>query len=210
MSQFQHPAASARANLRLYGKRVVLRPLLPTDFDSYREVRLRNEAWLTPWEPSRLTLAADPIRDRNAFATRCSLRDRERQSGTAYGLGLFVDNTFCGEVNLNTVLRGALQSATVGYWIDRDRAGHAYVAEAVVVLSRFAFEELGLHRLEICIIPRNERSHRVMQKLAIRDEGIAERFLEINGVWEVHVRYGFTAEEWQARRDELSRDWLTL
>lgn len=210
MNQFHHPAASARTVLRLYGKRVMLRPLVPTDFDVYREVRLRNESWLLPWEPSRLSLAADPIREAGAFSARCGLRDRERHAGTAYGLGLFVDNTFCGEVNLNTVLRGALQSATVGYWIDQQRAGHAYVAEAVVVMARFAFEELGLHRLEICIIPRNERSHRVMQKLDIRDEGIARRFLEINGVWEDHVRYGFTLEEWQARRDDLTRDWLTL
>ena len=45
---------------------------------------------------------------------------------------------------------------------------------------------------------------------AIRDEGIAQRFLEINGVWEDHVRYGITVEEWRARRDEFGRDWLTV
>ena len=39
-----------------------------------------------------------------------------------------------------------------------------------------------------------------MEKLGIREEGIAQRFLEINGVWEDHVRYGFTAEEWAAPR----------
>jgi len=42
----------------------------------------------------------------------------------------------------------------------------------------------------------------------IREEGLAERFLEINGVWEDHVRYGFTIEEWQQRRDQLSAEWL--
>jgi len=48
----------------------------------------------------------------------------------------------------------------------------------------------------------------VMEKLGIREEGLAERFLEINGVWEDHVRYGFTIEEWQQRRNELSAEWL--
>ena len=52
-----------------------------------------------------------------------------------------------------------------------------------VAVSQFAFEELELHRLEICIVPRNHNSRRVMEKLAIREEGVAERFLEINGVW---------------------------
>lgn len=203
-----HPAGNARANLRLYGKRVMLRPMLPADFLSYREVRLRNEEWLLPWEPSRLSLAADPIRDQGAFIARCNLRDRERQAGVAYGLGLFVNDRLCGEINLNSVQRGALQSATIGYWVDQAEAGHGYVAEAFVVVARFAFEELMLHRLEICIIPRNQRSRRVMEKLQIREEGTAQRFLEINGAWEDHIRFGLTAEEWMDRRAELASAWL--
>ena len=34
------------------------------------------------------------------------------------------------------------------------------------------------------------------------------RYLEINGVWEDHVRYAITAEEWDARRDELLAAWI--
>ena len=73
----------------------------------------------------------------------------------AYGFGVFVDNAFAGEVNLNNVVRGALQCGTIGYWIDQASAGQRYIAEGVVVLAAFAFEELHLHRLEICIVPRN-------------------------------------------------------
>jgi ribosomal-protein-alanine N-acetyltransferase len=101
-----------------------------------------------------------------------------------------------------------MQSATIGYWIDRAKAGHGYVPESVAVLTRFAFEELRLHRLEICIIPRNDNSLRVVKKLGWRHEGRAERFLEINGVWEDHDRFGFTAEEWEERAGEYSRAWL--
>ena len=82
------------------------------------------------------------------------------------------------------------------------------MAEAVCALARFAFDELRLHRLEVCIIPRNVNSRRVMEKLQFREEGVALRFLEIDGVWEDHVRYAMTSEEWQARRDELSAAWL--
>jgi len=187
---------------------VVLRPLTAGDFAAWSEVRVRNEAWLVPWEPLRAPHLADPTRDRDAFASRCAARDRERQAGTAFGFGLFVDNALAGEVNLNNVIRGALQSATVGYWIDRARAGNRYISEAVVVLMRFAFEELRLHRLEICIVPRNQNSRRVMEVLEIREEGVAQRYLEINGVWEDHVRYGVTTEEWQSRRDATVARWL--
>ena len=111
-------------------------------------------------------------------------------------------------MNLNNVVRGAQQSGTIGYWIDQSRAGHGYVAEGVCAVMRFAFEELRLHRLEVCIIPRNHNSRRVMDKLQLREEGIAQRFLEINGVWEDHVRYAITIEEWQARRNELAAAWF--
>ena len=76
------------------------------------------------------------------------------------------------------------------------------------MLAGFAFERLELHRLEICIVPRNTNSRRVMEKLGLREEGLAERYLEIDGVWEDHVRYGFTLEEWNERRAELTRAWL--
>jgi ribosomal-protein-alanine N-acetyltransferase len=76
------------------------------------------------------------------------------------------------------------------------------------VVCRFAFDEIGLHRLQISIIPRNAASHRVVAKLDIRAEGIAERYLEINGVWEDHVRYAITSEEWELRREEISAGWL--
>ena len=109
---------------------------------------------------------------------------------------------------MNNVVRGAFQSCTVGYWIDQARAGKGYMAEAVAVLAQWAFEELHLHRLEVCIIPRNSNSRRVMDKLGIREEGTAERFLEIDGTWEDHVRYGITVEEWNDRRDWFAATWL--
>ena len=104
--------------------------------------------------------------------------------------------------------RGPFQSAYVGYWIDEARPATATSPEALVVSARFAFEDLRLHRLQISIIPRNPASRRVVEKLKLRDEGIAERYLEINGVWEDHVRYAMTSEEWQERRDELLHRWV--
>src|SRR5690606_3737205 len=106
------------------------------------------------------------------------------------------------------VQRGAVQTGTIGYWIDQRTAGQSLIAESVVVLAEFSFETLWLHRLEICIVPRNHKSRRVMEKLAIREEGIAQRLVEINGVWEDHMRYGFTVEEWNERATELREAWL--
>lgn len=193
---------------RLFGRRLLLRPLVPSDFAAWSEVRIRCEEWLTKWEPMRIIGQPDPTRDREAFALRCAARDRERQLGVGYGFGIFVDGSFAGEINVNSVHRGPFQNAYVGYWIDQARAGHSYMSEACVVVFRHAFEDLRLHRLQISIIPRNANSRRVVDKLGLRDEGTAVRYLEINGVWEDHVRYAITAEEWEKRRDELGAAWL--
>jgi len=192
----------------LFGRRILLRPLVAGDFEAWREVRRRNTDWLTRWEPARLQGQPDVVEDQDAFAVRCSARQRERQLGSGYGFGIFVDGAFAGEINLNSVQRGPFQSAYVGYWIDEKHAGQGYVPEALVLVTRFAFDELHLHRIQVAIIPRNAASRRVVEKLALREEGVALRYLEINGVWEDHVRYAMTAEEWDERADELLSAWV--
>ncbi|MEY2448524.1 MAG: [ribosomal protein S5]-alanine N-acetyltransferase [Acidimicrobiaceae bacterium] len=192
----------------LFGKRVLLRPLVNSDFAGWQEVRRRNADWLTKWEAQRVAGQPDVVEDRDAYSVRCSARQRERQLGTGYGFGIFVNGDFAGEINLTAVQRGPFQSAYVGYWIDEKHAGNGYMPESVIVLAQFAFEELHLHRIQISIIPRNTASRRVVEKLGIRDEGTALRYLEINGVWEDHVRYGLTSEEWDERRDSWLRDWV--
>jgi ribosomal-protein-alanine N-acetyltransferase len=192
----------------LFGKRVLLRPLTAADFPSWQEVRHRNVGWLTKWEPQRVPGQPDVVESREAFSARCSARARERQLGTGFAFGIFVDGRFSGEINLSSVQRGPFQNAYVGYWVDEALAGNGYVPEAVVVLAHHAFEDLYLHRIQIAIIPRNVASRRVVEKLGIRDEGVAIRYLEINGNWEDHVRYALTYEEWLERRDELEKAWL--
>ncbi len=194
--------------IRLYGRRVMLRPLVAPDFAAWSEVRVRNGDWLLRWEPQRIPGLPDPARDRDAFALRCSARERERQLGAGYGFGIFVDGAFAGEINVNSIQRGPFQNAYVGYWIDEARAGNGYMPEAVAVVCRFAFDELKLHRLQIAIIPRNAKSRRVMEKLRLREEGVAVGYLEINGLWEDHVRYAVTAEDWKARRADITGAWL--
>lgn len=194
--------------VELTGRRVILRPLGVADFETWRDVRIRNKEWLTKWEPRPLPGHPDVTVDRRAFAARCGARDRERQMGTGYGFGIFVGDRLAGEINISSIQRGPFQNAYVGYWIDEELAGNGYVPEATVVTLRFGFEDLGLHRLQISIIPRNTASRRVVEKLGIRDEGIAERYLEINGEWEDHIRYAITSEEWDARRREFLEGWI--
>lgn len=193
----------------LHGARVTLRPLLLSDYRAWKEVRDRCGDWLTKWEPEPASVGINAPEDRDAFAIRCSTRMRERQLGTAFSFGIFHEDQFRGEINLGAVRRGAFQNAYVGYWIDEAVAGQGLMPESLVVLARFAFEDLHLHRLQVAIIPRNLASRRVVEKLELRHEGVARGYLCIDGVWEDHVRYALTAEEWDTRAEDLTARWLT-
>jgi len=195
------------APLVLHGRRLLLRTMTENDYEGWYEVRARCQDWLLKWEPRP---ASQPhlSDDRRSFVARCAVRERERALGAAFGFGMFVGGRFAGEVTLSSIQRGPMQSAYVGYWIDEKVAGQGYTPEAVVTMLQFAFETLRLHRIEITIIPRNVASRRVVEKLGLRMEGIAERFLEIDGAWEDHARYAITAEEWAQRAPSLVADWL--
>jgi ribosomal-protein-alanine N-acetyltransferase len=192
----------------LRSRRVLLRPLVLSDFDAWREVRQRNRDWLLKWEPKPPPGQPDDTESKPAFNARCGAREREWQLGTGYGFGIFVEGAFAGEINLSGVQRGPFQNTYVGYWMDEARAGNGYVPESLVAVARFAFEDLRLHRLQVAIIPRNTASRRVAEKLDLRDEGIAVRYLAINGRWEDHIRYALTAEEWAVRGAELVEEWI--
>jgi ribosomal-protein-alanine N-acetyltransferase len=195
--------------LELVGARVLLRSLRADDWDGWRDVRERNRAWLEAWEPRPEPGVTDPVVDREAFRARCGAWDRQRHFDAAYGFGLFLlDGRFAGEASLGSVQRGPFQSAFIGYWIDEALAGRGYVPEGVVLLLRYAFEALYLHRLEAAIVPRNMASRRVVEKLGLREEGTSLRFLQIQGVYEDHIRYAITQDEWLARASELTRAFL--
>ncbi len=198
---------SLHAPLTLHGHRVTLRTLDEGDYDAWLEVRTRCHDWLVKWEP-RSVHASHLAEDRRSFSSRCAIRERERQMGTGFGFGIFYQGRFVGEITLSAIQRGPLQSAFIGYWIDEAVAGRGLMPEAVVLTLQYAFDSLRLHRVEINIIPRNGPSRRVVEKLGLRFEGVAERYLEIDGAWEDHARFAITAEEWRDRAPELVGTWL--
>jgi ribosomal-protein-alanine N-acetyltransferase len=194
-------------SLELPGWRIRLATLVDNDYEAWYAVRARCRGWLVPWEPRSKGAPYAP-EDAASFAARCAMRERERQLGSGFGFGIFVEGRFGGEITLSSIQRGPFQNASIGYWIDEELAGFGYTPEAVVVVLQFAFETLRLHRVEVAIIPRNLASRRVTEKLGIRNEGVALGFLEINGEWEDHVRYAMTSEEWAERGPELRAAWL--
>jgi ribosomal-protein-alanine N-acetyltransferase len=172
---------------------VRIRPLALADAPALLGLRLRNRAFLEAWEPLRderwFTLGAQEEHIGAAL--------RERDEGRALPFAIDVDDALAGGVNLNVVVRGVFDNAYLGYWLDEAQGGRGIATEAVRQAVEFAFGPGGLHRVQAAVIPRNVPSLRLLEKLGFREEGYAERYLRINGVWEDHKLFAVTREEWR-------------
>jgi ribosomal-protein-alanine N-acetyltransferase len=97
--------------------------------------------------------------------------------------------TAIGNIALNNIVRGAFQSCHLGYQLDAREINQGFITEALRRAIAFAFEDMQLHRIEANVMPRNLRSRRVLEKLGFVEEGLAQRYLKINGVWEDHIHF---------------------
>ncbi|WP_346401432.1 GNAT family N-acetyltransferase, partial [Listeria monocytogenes] len=81
-----------------------------------------------------------------------------------YGIFLHDTDELIGTINLFSILRESLQSAFIGYFLDKEHNGNGYATEAVELIVDFGFDILGLHRIEAGVMPKNERSKQVLLK----------------------------------------------
>lgn len=94
-----------------------------------------------------------------------------------------------GRINLSNIVRGAFQSASVGYWVGGRYNGRGLATAAVKEMKSIAFGELDLHRLEAGTLPRNIASQRVLERNGFERFGLAPRYLRIAGEWQDHILF---------------------
>lgn len=97
-----------------------------------------------------------------------------------------------GVVNLNEIIGGSFQCAFLGFYGMVRFAGKGLMTEAVGLVVRFAFGELGLYRLEANVQPDNARSLALVKRLGFRHEGFSPGYLRVSGAWRDHERWAIT------------------
>jgi ribosomal-protein-alanine N-acetyltransferase len=103
-------------------------------------------------------------------------------------------------VNLNEIVRGAFHSAYLGYYGFAPHARQGYMTEGLGLVLRHAFRQMGLHRLEANIQPRNRASRALVRRLGFRREGFSPRYLKVLGRWRDHERWAIVREAWALAR----------
>ena len=166
--------------------RTTIRPLVLEDATDLAGLYARNREFLRPFEPERDArfFTADGQRMRAALAIE------EARKGTLFRYVIADSETqIAGLIGLENVIRGAAQSATLSYWVDRARNGRGLASQAVADVAELARTDLGLHRLEAPVRVNNLASQRVLEKNGFERIGIARGFLHVGGAWRDHILF---------------------
>ncbi len=166
--------------------RLILKQLSPSQAANVLQFYSENRDFLSPYEPERPEY----------FYTRQHQKqvlkwDQEALSSSSMiRFWLFKKedpDTVIGTIALSGIIRGAFQSCLLGYKMAKSHTRQGYMHEALLKVIDYAFEEMELHRIEANVMPRNSASLALTKKLGFHEEGLALRYLKINGIWEDHI-----------------------
>ncbi|OKL47401.1 hypothetical protein BM477_06750 [Boudabousia marimammalium] len=167
-------------------------PLTGCDLADLLRLRQAEDGWLSP---TNATSPPGYVTGAPSFGTYVKAAQRDLAEGRHVTFGIWADGELAGEISVGGISRQALCSGMAGYWLRRSRVGQGIMPLALASVIEFMLTEGNLHRVEVNIMPRNQASIRVVEKLGLRAEGVRRSYLHVAGSWEDHVSYAVTAEE---------------
>ena len=181
---------------RLETERLFLRRPRLTDWRAWTNLRAASRDFLVPWEPSW----PDDALTIPAYRRRLRQIGHEWRTDQGYAFFIFFRETgmLVGGVNLSGVRRGVAQAASLGYWMGETFANRGLMGEALTALLPYAFERLGLHRIEAACLPHNKASRALLARLGFQQEGYARGYLKIAGRWQDHILHALLSGEYQS------------
>lgn len=176
------------------GGLVRLRPVRMRDAAQWSRTRLGDRKYLEPWEP---TADVDWTRRQtiSSWPSVCSGLRAEARRGRMLPFAIELGGQFCGQLTVGNVTHGALRSAWIGYWVASSATGAGVATGALALGLDHCFGPVMLHRVEATVRPENAASRRVLAKVGFREEGLLQRYLDVDGAWRDHLLVAITVEE---------------
>ncbi len=177
------------------GGELMLRIPSFNDYGQWAELRAVSREHLKPWEPE---WARDEL-SRAAFRRRLRhyQKDLREEHGYAFFIVHMASDQLVGGLTLSNVRRGVTLAASLGYWIGLPFVRRGHMTRAVQLALGFAFNNLHLHRVEAACLPNNAASIAVLQRNGFAHEGLARKYLKINGRWQDHLLFALLEEDYR-------------
>ncbi|MHA3682831.1 GNAT family N-acetyltransferase [Leucobacter sp. HY1908] len=165
-----------------YAGRVGLQLVRARDAVTLARLLTENRSWLTPWEATHPS-GRGVVPGSGSMRPVIKLLRKQLRAGAGVPFVITYDGAIVGQLSVAEVSGGALQACQIGYWVAEEAAGRGIAPAAVALAIDYVFEELGLHRIEVCIRPENAASLRVVEKLGLAYEGRRQAYIHIDGKW---------------------------
>ena len=152
----------------------------------------KNRNFLKKWESYK----RDDFFSPEYHERLLNLEKLEIEGGTRLKLWIYLKETdsLIGFINFGNIIRGSFESSYLGFKLDEDSKNKGYMTEALTKAIDYYFNVLKLHRIEVNIMPSNITSQKVVNKLGFEKEGLAKKYLKINGQWEDHIHFSLLRE----------------
>ncbi len=172
-----------KKELAIQGNKISIRVLNSDDARDLLEYYTRNKDFLSKFEPHR---------DEEFYTVEVQKQSlienyKEFIKGEGAHFGIYKEEKMIGRIRIYNIVHGVFKSAFIGYSMDEQYQGNGYMKEAVSLVVTYAYEELGLHRIEATTLVDNEKSQRVLKACGFNELGICKEYLHINGKWRDHV-----------------------
>lgn len=161
-----------------------IRPIQQSDARAVGEAYRRNREHLAPWDPDR----PESFWSDEGQAEDVARQVAAAEEGRTHSYLMTYGEQVVGRAMLTNIVRGHMQSAVVGYWIDHEHQGRGLATAFTEHLVGEA-RRLGLHRLEAGTMTENVASQRVLERAGFTRIGVAERLLYIQGKWQDHLLF---------------------
>jgi [ribosomal protein S5]-alanine N-acetyltransferase len=164
--------------------RVIIRRVARTDATALIAGHIHSSEFHAPWMRN--------FADQDGFDARYDgLATGANAALIAHELA---DGPLVGVFTITGIIMGRFRSGYLAYYAMREAAGRGLMTEALALVIRYAFGEIGLHRLEANIQPGNERSIALVRRAGFQKEGFSPRYLQIDGEWRDHERWALLAD----------------
>jgi len=185
-----------RANMLMHyeTKRLNLDILTPDDCLEVLDFYVRNRAIFQPYDP--IAPQHYYTKQYQYHSLACEQEMFLKQQQVRYYLTKKeCPGRIIGTISFNQLNRGYINSAVIGYKLDRTNWHQGYAAEALKKGIEAMFYEEHYHRINAYIVPGNLPSIRLAERLAFSYEGIAREYAQIQGVWQDHLQYSLINHE---------------
>jgi len=124
-----------------------------------------------------------------------TLSKKQYSDDVSLNLAVCINGTIAGIISLHR-FDWPNRSTHIGYWLGEPYQGKGLITRSCRALVDYAFNAMGLNRVEIRCAPGNYKSRAIPERLGFKEEGVLRQVEWLYDHFLDHVVYSMLRDEW--------------